>query len=73
LKINNTNAKGVTPIGQALISRNIEFIQKLLDNGADVHLKCIFDPKISSKKLYPLQHFLKRLRIYGPDDKGRDD
>lgn len=37
LRINQENAWGVTPIGQAIISRNVEVIQDLLDAGANVH------------------------------------
>jgi hypothetical protein len=54
------------------MSRNYKVIQVLLDKGADIHLKCVFDPRVSSKKIYPIQYFLKRLRLNGPDEKGHD-
>lgn len=72
VRINEASSRGVTPIGQAFISRNVSVIQDLLDCGADIHQPCVYDPRVSGSNMYPIQYFIKRIRTQGEDIKGRD-
>ena len=65
IKINEPNDRGITPLGQAFISRNIYAIEELLKLKADIHATCVLDQKISRKMLTPLHYFVKRIRCQG--------
>lgn len=66
------NDQGVTPIGQAMISKNAEALDLLLQHKADIHKNCVVDPRVSTKKMKPLHYFTKMLRIKGIQ-KGDDE
>ena len=65
VKINMPNERGITPIGQAFISKNIHAIEELLKLKANIHATCILDLKVSRKMLTPLHYFVKRIRCQG--------
>ena len=65
IKINKPNERGITPIGQAFISKNIHAIEELLKLKADIHAICVLDQKVSRKMLTPLHYFVKRIRCQG--------
>lgn len=59
------NEKGITPVGQAIISRNAEALELLLKYGADVHKNCVVDLSISNKVMKPLHYLAKLVRVNG--------
>lgn len=59
------NEKGVTPVGQAIHSMNIEALDLLLENGADVHENGIIDQSVSRKLMKPLHYIAKVVRLNG--------
>ena len=67
IKINEPNERGITPLGQAFISRNIHAIEELLKLKADIHATCVLDQKVSRKLLTPLHYFVKRIRCQGAE------
>ena len=59
------NDRGVTPVGQAIMSQNIEALDLLLKHGADIHKNSINDLSISSKLMKPLHYIAKMVRLIG--------
>lgn len=59
------NSKGITPVGQAIISKNAIALDFLLKHGADIHKNCIEDLTISNKLMKPLHYFAKLIRLFG--------
>jgi len=57
------NEKGITPVGQAIHSLNIEALDLLLENGADIHENGIIDTTLSRKLMKPLHYIAKKIRI----------
>jgi len=62
-RVNDANQEGITPIGQAFISRNIQAIKGLLKLGANLHAKCVIDRSVTRKMMTPLHYFVKRIRV----------
>ena len=44
---NLANEKGITPIGQAFISKNAGALDLLIEHGADIHMNCVIDLRVS--------------------------
>ena len=59
------NEKGITPIGQAFISKNSEALDSLLEYGADIHKNCVIDLSVSDKLMKPMHYFAKLIRLWG--------
>ena len=48
-----------------MISKNAEALDFLLKHEADIHKNCVVDPRISTKKMKPMNYFAKMLRLKG--------
>ena len=59
------NDKGITPIGQAIISRNAKALDILLENGANIHKNSVLDLSISNKVMKPMHYIAKFIRLIG--------
>lgn len=65
IDVEQANEQGVTALGQAMISKNAEALELLIQHKADIHKNCVFDPRVSTKIMKPLHYFAKVLRLKG--------
>lgn len=59
------NEKGITAVGQAMVSKNAEALDLLLEHGADIHKNSVIDLRVSTKRMKPLHYFAKLIRLRG--------
>ena len=58
------NSKGMSPLGQCIVSQNSEALKILVQYTCRLFDEQIFDPKISQKSITLSRYFAKLLRLY---------